>query len=173
MKMECGQARGLLEKFHDKELREGDYQAVAEHLKGCGGCSKEMEKLVRISGIVVNHYNTLSAGEDFSGLWSRIATGMDIAAHEPSVWRRGLGKIFWIPKPVWATIGAVAVALLVLFAYLPVTQHPAVASNDCIIDTVEADNSSVMVYETDQTKMKIIWVTEQQKGDITEEGVTS
>jgi hypothetical protein len=80
--------------------------------------------------------------------------------------------VFSLPKPVWAAIGAVAVALILLFAFVP-GQKPAVALNDCIIDKVEAESSSVMVYETDKTKMKIIWVMDQHNGAEPEKGAVS
>ncbi|RJP18523.1 MAG: hypothetical protein C4520_14345 [Candidatus Abyssobacteria bacterium SURF_5] len=169
MKMACEKVRGLLERFHDKELDERDSKSVAEHLEGCALCSRDLAKLEHVSGIVKTHYDMISASQNFTGMWARINSSLDAAAPAPAH-RRVLTELLRFPKPVWATIGAVAAAVLLLFVYLPGTQEPAIAANDCIIDTVEAEDSSVMVFETDDTKMKIIWVMNQ---DDQEQGVTS
>jgi len=173
MKTACERVRELLGRFHDNELQDDDYQVVVEHLHACGECSREMAKLERISDVVKKHYETVSSSEDFSSVWARIAPDMEGAPSDSHPWWRSFGRIFWRPRSLWATAAAVAVALVLLFAYLPNTQKPAVAANDCIIDKVESENSSVMVYETDETKMKIIWVIDQQNGDTVQEGVTS
>jgi anti-sigma factor RsiW len=173
MKTTCEKVRELLGRFHDNELREDDYQVVVDHLHSCDGCSREMAKLERISDAVRKHYETISSSEDFSGVWARIAPDTGGTVSDSPPWWSSIGRIFWRPRSLWAAAAAVAAALILLFAYLPNVQKPAVAANDCIIDKVESENSSVMVYETGDTKMKIIWVIDQQNGDTVQEGVTS
>jgi len=158
--MACNEARELLGKFHDRELQDREYQAVAEHLKGCIHCAQEMKKLEGVGRLLKNHYGAVSASEDFSGLWARVFAGLDAAPPVAIPFSRRFTKILRLPKPVWAGIAAAAAALVLLLAYPPGTQKPAVAANECIIDKVNAQNGSVMVYETDETKMKIIWVME-------------
>jgi anti-sigma factor RsiW len=173
MTITCEKARDLLERFHDEELDARERHAVTAHLEVCAHCSQELDKLVQVSGALKSQYGSVAASEDFSGMWERIDAQIGAAAPEAAPWWRRLGDIFALPKPVWATIGAAAAAIALLLAYLPGTQEPAVAANDCIIDTVEAEDGSVMVYETDETKMKIIWVMELNGDAQPEKGVTS
>lgn len=173
MKMGCEKVRGLLGRFYDKELRGAEYDAVAEHVQACIHCSAELKKFERVGGVLRNHYESVSASEDLSDMWGRISSGLEPPPlEEAPLWQR-IRRVFAVPKPVWAVVGAVVIAVIVLFVYFPTTERPAVASNECIIDKVEAENSSVMVYETGKTKMKIIWVIDRHNGDRTEGGMVS
>ncbi len=165
MTIRCEKVRELLDRFYDHELRGKKLEAVSEHLRGCENCSSELEKLERMGRMLKAHCEELAGSEDLSAVWGRVCAAIEEpAAPEPAPFREKLARIFWLPKPAWAAVGIVAVALVLVLAYLPGNQAPIVAANDCIIDSVDAADDCVMVYEVGDTKMKVIWVTEQDAG---------
>ena len=100
---------------------------------------------------------------DFADVWARVDKAVDAPGEYLSEsWLDRLIRILWIPKPAWVAVGVVAFAIIVALAYLPDKQAPTLAANDCIIDNIDARDSSVMVYEVGDSKMKVIWVMEQQ-----------
>ncbi len=176
MDIRCEKVRGLLGRFHDNELVGRKRAAVSEHMKVCSGCAGELEKLDRMSRLLKTHYDELAGKEDLSRVWSRVSPAVETSAEaqerEPLFER--LVSVFSIPKPAWAIAGVVAVVALFMLASLPGDRMSTLAANDCIIDNVDAENCSVMVYEAGDTKMKIIWVIDQAAAE-TEQvlGVTS
>lgn len=173
MTMRCEKVRELLDRFYDRELRGKKREAVSEHLRRCENCAGELEKLERMGRMLKTHCEELAGSEDLSMVWERVCAAIDEpAAAEPEPFREKLARLFWLPRPAWAAVAAVAVVLVLVLAYIPGQQAPTLAANDCIIDSVEAENCSVMVYETGDTKMKVIWVMEQRGGAAEErEGV--
>jgi hypothetical protein len=163
MTIRCEKAKELIERFHDRELRGEEHDSVSKHLEQCENCSHELEKLDRMSSALKAHYEKLEASQDFSGLWNRVSEAIEEDEARPKALRERLSKIFTLPKRVAALAAAMATAIVLIFFYLSGGPKPALAANDCIIDSVDAENCSVMVYETGSTKMKIIWVMEEPK----------
>lgn len=176
MAMRCEKVRELLNSYYDRELHGRKFDAVSEHLHQCQGCSSEFRKLERMGQMIKAHYEGVAASEDLSDVWKRVdaAIGKEPAVHEPEPLRDRLTRIFLIPKPAWAAAGVVAIALVFALSYLPGNHMPTVAANECIIDSVEAEDYSVMVYEVGDTNMKVIWVMEEATGETEEKaGVAS
>jgi hypothetical protein len=175
MTIRCKEVRELLDSFYDNELRGSKFDAVSEHLGLCEDCSKELKGLERTGEVLRTHYEKIAMSEDLSGLWDRVdaATAADIAT-EPESLREKLARIFSIPRPAWAAVGLIAIAIVITLSYLPGDKISTFAANDCIIDTVESEDHSVMVYEVGDTGMKVIWVMEQQTGEaVNGTGVTT
>jgi anti-sigma factor RsiW len=173
MTIRCEKVRELLDRFYDHELRGRKRVAVSEHLRRCENCSSELEKLERMGQMLKAHCEELAGSEDLSVVWERVCAAIEEpAAPEPEPLMERLVRVFWLPKPAWAAVAAVAVALVLVLAYIPGNQAPTLAANDCIIDSVDAANDCVMVYEVGDTKMKVIWVVEERAGESKgEEGV--
>jgi len=163
MAINCKKTQKLLDSYHDRQLHGRMFDEVSEHLRQCENCSGELEKLECISRALKEHYGGVLGGEDLSPVWANVdeAIAASDAQGGESLLDR-LIRILWIPKPAWATVAAVAVAIVLVLAYLPGKQAPTLAANDCIIDSVDAEDCSVMVYEAGDSKMKIIWVVERQ-----------
>jgi len=172
--MRCEKAKGLLERFHDRELRGKKLHALEQHLQHCENCSKEVERLDRMGSMLKHHFGERVSAENLSRLSDRVMAAVDTTvAPEPMSLVDRFITIFSLPKPAWAAVGVAAVAIVFALAYLPGGQSPTVAANDCIIENVDAENYSVMVYEVGDTKMKVIWVMEQQVEPAEEEGVAT
>lgn len=163
MAINCKKTQKLLDSYHDRQLHGKMFDEVSEHLRQCENCSGELEKLECIGRMLKEHYSGVLGGEDLSPVWARVDEAMAASDGQggESLLDR-LIRILWIPKPAWATVVAVAVAIVLVLAYLPGKQAPTLAANDCIIDSVDAEDCSVMVYEAGDSKMKIIWVVERQ-----------
>ncbi len=175
MNIGCEKVRELLDRYYDRELRGSESEAVRLHLKKCANCSNELRKLEQIGQMLRARSEAIILAEDFAGVWDRVAPALDspVGSERVSLWEK-LKNIFAAsPGPAWAALGAAALVVLAVFAYLPFTEQQTFAANDCIIDSVESRDSSVMVYETSVTKMKIIWVMEQAGKETVERGVTS
>ena len=174
MAIRCEEVKELLDRFYDNELHEKKYDAVDEHLRTCEECSHEFRKLERVGTMLKEHYERLAASEDLSGIWDRVDAATATPAvdeSEPLVNR--FVRMLSIPRPAWAAVGALAIALILVLSYLPGNHRSTFAANDCIIDSVDTEDGSVMVYEVGDTRMKIIWVMEEQTGKTgNTEGVT-
>lgn len=175
MNISCENVRELLDRYYDRELYGSESEAVRLHLKNCANCSNELRKLERIGHMLRAHSEAVVETEDFSGVWDRVAPalGSPVDSERLSLWEKLKSIFATSPRPAWAALGAAALVILAVFAYLPFTGQQTFAANDCIIDSVESRDSSVMVYETSDTKMKIIWVMEQAGKETVERGVTS
>ena len=172
--MRCEKAKGMLERLYDRELSGRKLRALSEHLGQCENCSKELEQLNRMGRMLKEHFEERLLPEGLSRLSDRVLAAIEEpVVPEPESPLAQFIRIFALPKPAWAAVGVVAVALVFALAYLPGNHGPTLAANDCIIDNVNAENCSVMVYEVGDTKMKVIWVMEQQSEVNGKEGVTS
>lgn len=170
MAIDCRKTRRLLDSYHDRQLRGRKFDKVSEHLRECENCSSELEKLQCISRVLKEHYDSAAGSEDFSKVWARVdaaVAGSD--RHRPESLLDKLNRILWIPKPAWAVVGVAALAVVVVLAYLPGSPPDTLAANDCIIDSVDVHDCSVMVYEVDDGRMQVIWVMEQQALPMNEE----
>jgi anti-sigma factor RsiW len=164
MAIDCKKTIGLLGGYHDRQLRGRKLDEVSEHLRQCESCSDELESLRRMSRALKEHYEGVASDVDLSSVWA----GVDAASIEAETGWRGespidrLIRLLWIPKPAWAAVAVIAVAIVIALAYAPGNHQPStLAANDCIIDSVESEGFSVMVYEVGDSKMKMIWVMEQ------------
>ncbi|MBI5114910.1 zf-HC2 domain-containing protein [Candidatus Poribacteria bacterium] len=176
MTIRCEKVRELLGGFHDNELQGREFRTVSEHLKVCAGCAGELKRLETMSRLLKAHYEELAGKEDLSQVWSRVSAAIETPGvsdgREPLLER--IMKIFALPKPAWAIAGAVAVVVVLMLASLPGDHMSTLAANDCIIDKVDSENCSFMLYEAGATKMKIIWVIDQGSGETEQQtGVTS
>ena len=163
MAMNCEKVREVLESFYDKELHGKEFEAVEEHLRTCKDCSNELMKLERTGEMLRAHYEKAVTAEDLSGLWDRVdAATVQLPDREPETFRDKLARILSMPKPAWAMAALIAIAIIVALSYLPGNKNSTFAANDCIIDKVESEDYSVMVYEVGDTGMKFIWVMEDE-----------
>lgn len=163
MAINCEKIRRLLDSYHDRQLRGRKFDEVSEHLRECENCSSELEKLQCVSRALKEHYAGAVGAEDLAGVWARVDEAVRASdEYPPESLLDRLIRILWIPKPAWVAVGAVAVAIVLALAYLPDKQAPTLAANDCIIDSVDSEDCSVMVYEVGDSKLKVIWVMEQR-----------
>ena len=164
MAVGCEKVRRLLDGYYDRQLHGRKFDAVSEHLHQCDACSGELEKLERMGRMLKEHYKGVAGAEDLSAVWARVDAATEaVLQHPPEPLLDRLVRIFSIPRPAGGAVALVAVVLVVALAYMPGDQTPpTLAANDCIIDSVDAEDCSVMVYEVGDSKMKIIWVMGQQ-----------
>ena len=169
MAIDCEKVRRLLDSYHDRQLRGRKFDEISEHLRQCENCSTELEKLECVSGVLQAHYKNIVADEDLSQIWAQVDSAVSVSSGPwpESVFDK-LVRILWIPGPAWAAVGVAAIAIFLVLAYLPGNQAPTLAANDCIIDNMDSEDCSVMVYEVGESKMKIIWVMEQQSTEAEE-----
>lgn len=161
MAMSCEKVRQALESFYDKELRGDELKAVERHLDQCDDCSNELKKLQKAGEMLRSHYERVAVSEDLSDVWNRVNVAT-IELPKPEPLREKLTRIFSVPKPAWAAVGIIALVIIGVLSYLPGDRISTFAANDCIIDSVESEDYSVMVYEVGDTGMKVIWLMEQQ-----------
>ena len=166
MASDCERARRLLDSYHDRQLGGKKYDDMSEHLRGCESCSAELEKLQRLSRALKERYDDAAAGEEvsFSRVWAGVDVAIDAREERPaeSLLDRFLTAL-WPPRPALATVAVAAVLIVVVFAFMPSgTQTPVLAANDCVIDSIDTRDYSVMVYEIGDSQMKVIWVMDQQ-----------
>jgi anti-sigma factor RsiW len=163
MATSCDEIRQWLGSFYDRELHGSKFDVVEKHVRECASCAAELKKLERTSEMLRAHYANVAASADLSDVWNRVdAAVAEFPEREAESFRERLIRIFSVPKPAWAAVGLVAIALIIAVSILPNDKNSTFAANDCIIDSVESEDYSVMVYEVGDTRMKVIWVMEQQ-----------
>ncbi len=161
MAKNCEKIRQALESFYDEELRGNELNAVERHLEHCEDCSNELKKLQRAGEMLRSHYKKVAVSEDLSDVWNRVNVAT-IESPEPEPFREKLARIFSVPRPAWAAVAVIALIIIGALSYLPGDKISTFAANDCIIDSVESEDYSVMVYEVGDSGMKVIWLMEQE-----------
>ncbi|MFH1746432.1 MAG: zf-HC2 domain-containing protein [Planctomycetota bacterium] len=92
--MKCHEASPIIPAYHDGELDPGQSAALQAHLTNCSSCQTELEKLTRLSEILI-------AGRSCelpAGLWEQIAARTQIR-------RRGHSRYYWLAHMTAAAAG--------------------------------------------------------------------
>ena len=157
----CTRVQSMLEAYHDDELARRDHEHVTDHLAGCEHCVAALAPLTAMRGALRTVVEAEMADDPTAPLWNRIAGALE---NEPAVpapaaarpWARLLR-----PALVFAT--AAGVVLVMLFARNdPPPERTEVALDSFMVESVDVGDGGVLVYETGETAMTIIWVLDDE-----------
>ncbi len=144
----------LLNRYLDDDLDADEKTQMTAHVAACRLCGRQLAALTAISDDLRNRVEHIADSVDFVGLEKQVLNKA-IRQHRS---RGGFARFVASLKytlPVTAAAG-----LLLFFAYSNyVIKPPPVPS--AIISSFKGSMSSVMIFETPDTRQTILWYTEE------------
>jgi anti-sigma-K factor RskA len=162
MKDSCSAVSRLLEKYFDQEVTNKERSLVEAHLLDCHACQDVLSSMEKIRDLIKAPVEEAVQKEDFPWIWQKIERGIRLEERPTFLetlqsWLQ-ISPLFqrkvWIPA-----VAAVAIVLLItiplLFKKTPSFPSPSV------VEYVESQTHNVMVYESENTKVTVIWLFEE------------
>lgn len=162
MKDSCSAVSKLLEKYFDQEVTNKERSLVEAHLLDCHACQDVLRSMEKLRDLVKAPVEEAVQKEDFQWIWQKIERGIRLE-ERPTFWetlRSWLQISPLFQRKVWIpAVAAVAIILLItvplLFKKTPSYPSPSV------VEYVESQTHNVMVYESENTKVTVIWLFEE------------
>lgn len=164
----CARVRPLLEPYHDDALAPAQEAFVVRHLAACEACAAELAGLAALRTMLRKPVSAELLDQPADHMWTRVAAdldrqatrkmrGTDLAAQRTQrVWR------LWA-RPALA-MGTAAVLLTVALVAPPKKpQDVNVAKDTFMIEHIDAGEGGVLVYESEDTDMTIIWMIDAEE----------
>jgi len=162
MKASCSAVSKLLEKYSDQEVTDEERSLVEAHLLDCHACQDALKSMEKLRDLVRAPVDEAAGKEDFPWVWQKIERGIRIE-ERPTFWktlRSWLQIALPFRRRVWVpALATVAIVLLItiplLFKKTPSYPTPSV------VEYVESQTHNVMIYESENSKVTVIWLFEQ------------
>jgi hypothetical protein len=166
MKDSCSVLSELLEKYFDQEVTEEERSFVDAHLVDCHACRDLLGSMEKMRDLVKAPVEEAVGEEDFPWVWQKIERGIR-EEERPAFWetlQRWLQISPLSKKRVWIPAAAMA---LVLFITLPLffKKNPSY-QNLSVVEYIESETNNVMVYESEDSKVTVIWLFEEPEMEI-------
>ena len=107
--MDCTEVKELLSTFYDGELLSDKQTAVAEHLKGCHDCARELEEFRCLSDLAEGLTHPAPAAQ----LWHQIEEKLAVKHSAKSQRPAFLNWLGWTRRPVLRFVLPAAAAILI------------------------------------------------------------
>jgi len=162
MKGSCSAVSKLLEKYFDQEVTDEERSLVEAHLLDCHACQDVLRSVEKLRNLVRAPVEEAVQKEDFQWVWQKIERGIRLK-ERPTFWET-LQSWLQIPplfqRKVW--IPAVATITIILLITIPLLfkKTPSYPSLS-VVEYVESQTHNVMVYESENTKVTVIWLFEE------------
>jgi len=162
MKGSCSAVSKLLEKYFDQEVTDEERSLVEAHLLDCHACQDVLRSVEKLRNLVRAPVEEAVQKEDFQWVWQKIERGIRLK-ERPTFWET-LQSWLQIPplfqRKVW--IPAVATITIILLITIPLLfkktpSYPGLS----VVEYVESQTHNVMVYESENTKVTVIWLFEE------------
>jgi anti-sigma-K factor RskA len=162
MKYSCSAVSKLLERYFDQEATDKERSLVEAHLLDCHACQDVLRSMEKLRDLVKPPVEEAVEKEDFPWVWEKIERGIRLE-EKPTFWetlRSWLQISLIFQKKVWVpAVATVAIVLLItiplLFKKTPSYPTPSV------VEYVESQSHNVMVYESEDMKVTVIWFFEE------------
>ena len=162
MKGSCSAVSKLLEKYFDQEVTDEERSLVEAHLLDCHACQDVLRSVEKLRNLVRAPVEEAVQKEDFQWVWQKIERG--IRLEERPTFGETLQSWLQIPplfqRKVW--IPAVATITIILLITIPLLfkKNPSYPSLS-VVEYIESQTHNVMVYESENTKVTVIWLFEE------------
>jgi anti-sigma-K factor RskA len=162
MKGSCSAVSKFLEKYFDQEVTDGERSLVEAHLLDCHACQDVLRSMKKLRDSVKAPVEEAVQKEDFQWVWQKIERG--IRLEERPTFGETLRSWLQIPplfqRKVWIPAVAAAAIILVITIPLLFKKTPSYPSPS-VVEYVESQTHNVMVYESENTKVTVIWLFEE------------
>lgn len=157
----CDEA--LLYRYLDGDLDGGDRRRVMVHLDGCPTCLRRLNTLSAFGEAFRRRVRHATAGVDFTALEKTVVGD---ARRQRHAYGGRHNRFAALKTIVPAAMGA---ALLLFFGYSALKPPPA-APPSAVVVSFTGSTSSVMIFETPETRQTILWYTEDADGESESDG---
>jgi hypothetical protein len=160
MKVSCSAISKLLEKYFDQEMTDEERSFVEAHLLDCRACQDVLRSMEELRHLVRAPVEEAVQKEDFQWIWQKIERGIRLE-ERPTFWenlRSWLQISPLLQKKVW--IPAAAVAILLILTIPLFFKKSSSLLDQSVIEYVESQTHNVMIYESENKKVTVIWLFE-------------
>ncbi len=161
MKDSCSAVSKLLEKYFDREVTDDEKSFVEGHLLDCRTCQGVLRSMEELRNLVRAPVEEAVQREDFQWIWQKIERGIRLE-ERPAFWQT-LQAWLQIPplfrKKVWIP-AATAVAIILIIAIPMFFKKTSSLLNQSVIEYVESQTHNVMIYESENKRVTVIWLFE-------------
>lgn len=157
----CSSASKLLEKYFDQEATDKERLLVESHLQDCPVCRGALTSMEDMRTLIKVPVEEAVREEDFPWVWQKIER--EIRSHEKLTWWQSLRP--WLDvfplfkKKVWIPAVATVVVLLFITGQIIFRKTPSYPDSS-VVEYLESPTYNVMVYQTEQPKVTVIWLFE-------------
>jgi hypothetical protein len=160
MKNYCSSISKLLEKYFDREVTEEERSLVQGHLQDCPACRDALHSMERFRNLIKSPLEETMEREDFPWVWQKIERGIQLE-ERPTVWESLRSLLDITPHLKKRVLIPAVAALIVILITAPLlfkntTSYP----SPSVVEYVESPTFNVMVYESENSKMTVIWLFE-------------
>jgi anti-sigma-K factor RskA len=168
MKNSCSIVSKLLEKYFDQEVTDEERSLVNVHLLECDACQSVLNSMEKLRNLVKAPVEEALKKEDFPWVWQKIERG--IRLEEKRTFRETFRTWLQIPsfsqRKTW--IPAVVAISIVLILTIPLLfKKSSSYPSPSVVEYVESLTNNVMVYESEDTKVTVIWLFEDPEREAT------
>ncbi len=160
MKESCSALSKLLEKYFDQEMTDEEKSVVETHLLDCQACQEVLRSMEELRNLVRAPVEEAVQKEDFQWIWQKIERGIRLE-ERPTFWENLRSWLQISPlfqRKVW--IPAVAVAIILIFTIPLFFKKNSSLLDQSVIEYVESQTHNVMIYESENKKVTVIWLFE-------------
>ena len=166
MKDSCSSISKLLEKYFDQEVTDKERVVVEGHLHSCPACQDALKSLEELSTIIRVPVEEAIQKEEFPWVWQKIER--EIRLQKKLTWWQSLRSWFdvslLLKRKVWIPALATVVVLLFITAQIVFNKTPSYADAS-VVEYVESQTDTVMVYSLEKAKVTVIWVFDEPAKD--------
>ncbi len=161
MKDSCFVVSRLLEKYFDREITDEERSLVEAHLLDCQACQDRLRSMEELRDLVKAPVEEAVQNEDFQWIWQKIERGIRLEERH-TFWETLQAWLQTSPlfqRKVW--IPAVAAMTIILLITIPLLfkKTPSLLDQS-VIEYVESQTHNVMIYESENKKVTVIWLFE-------------
>jgi len=161
MKESCSAVSKLLEKYFDQEVTDEEKSVVETHLLDCQACQEVLRSMEELRNLVRAPVEEAVQKEDFQWIWQKIERGIRLE-ERPTFWENLRSWLQISPlfqRKVWIS-AAVAVAIILIITIPLFSKKNSSLLDQSVIEYVESQTHNVMIYESENKKVTVIWLFE-------------
>ena len=144
-----------LSRFHDDALSPKESDQVKAHIQNCPECRRVLAEFDRLGHMARQHADRAIAALDAEALAQRVLARRP-RSHRPFANLRNWFK----PSRLFLPVAVTALALAIYIIPQPFRNESKGAAPSAIINSFTGSVTSVMFYETPNTRQTIIWINE-------------
>ncbi len=168
MKDNCSNVSRLLGKYFDQEATAQERSLVEKHLPTCSACGESLKSMEKLRDAIKIPIEDTVQKENLEWVWPKIQRGIE-AYQKPSWWEALLSQVdllSFLRRRVW--IPAVAAILILIVAAFPFfLKKFSSPPGSSVVEYVESQDYNVMVYESEQGNVTVIWVLDGPEQEAT------